>query len=363
MCDVVPHTCQADSEVNRRTGLTGTGTGQTGVRIGGACSGIEPNSILTGTGLGRIGTEMSGFGSGIAGTESHQEPGWLNGAIPLTPQAIPVGKQQDKEGYYDNETSDKCLLKVKSPKSPRKIDQIVQTDLQENSSDEPASKNNTTCLGSDLGGGQGTSMNRNWFAPPLIGTENEQGTSMDISTVPPVMVSAKGQGTTVDIGIVPLPKEPEIAINHTNIPPFSGNGEVMVITGCVSPPPPCGLAEGPRTLPSSNKTVEEPVADGVDHSLVSEPGPILVGPTHMIEHTASPQAIMTDCAEEKCGGGEVEVKVDGGGVDESSCWTVTPCASPDSKHPHSIGPLLNEVRLPKIIILLALINPHFIFEC
>lgn len=352
-CDVLPYTCQPGNEINRRTGLTCTGTRQTSVGIGGACTGIEPNYIVTGTGLDGIGTEISGFGTGIAGTEIHPESGRLNDAISPRPQVIPVGKQQDKEDYYDGET---CSLKVNSPKSPRKVDQIVQTDLQENSSNEPASKDNTTsslCLGGDLGGGQGTSMNCNRFVPPLIGTENEQGTSMDISTVPPVMVLAKGQGTTVDIGTAPLPKEPETVIN---VPPLSGTGEVLVNTGCVSLPPPSGPAEGPKTLSSSNKAVEE--ANAVDQSLVSEFGPVLVSPTHMIECTSSPLAIVTDCVEEKHCSGEVSVKVDDGGVDESSCWTVTPCASPGSEHPHSIGPLLNEV-----MILLALINPHFIFEC
>ena len=388
-CDVVPYTCQASSEVNKRTGLTGTGTGQTSVGIGGPCTGTEPNDIVAGTGLSGIGTEMSGFGTGMLSPTQHM----------CRPRAIPVGQRRDREGYYD-ETSDKCSFKVKSLKSPRKIDQIVQTDLQEDSSNEPASKDNTTsllCLGGGvLDGGQGTSMNRKQFAPPLLGADNEQGTSMEISTVPPVMVSAKGQGTTVDIGTIPLPNEPETAIN---VPPLSRSGEVT--TRCV-PPPTSGPAEGPRTLPPSNKepvtnAVEQSLvsetainvpplsrssevttrcvppppsrpaegpSNAVDQSLVSESRPVLVSPIYTIEHTTSPQAIMTDCAEEKYGGGgEVQVRENDGGVDESSCWTVTPCGSPDSKHPHSIGPLLNEVRLTKIIILLALINPHFIFEC
>ena len=357
MCDAVSCTCQTRNEVNKRTGLTGTGTGQTSVGTGHAGAGID---IVTKTGVGGIGTEMSDFETGISVTETHSEARLLSRVIPPTqpaysPQPIAVGKENNKEGCYDDEMSDNCLVKVDSPIPPRRRDQIVQTDPY--SHNQPASKDDTTlslCLGGDLEGQQGISVNHNWFAPPLIGMENGQGTSMDISTVPPVMASAKGQGTAMDIGTIPLPNKPETVINQINAPHLSGSGELLAAAGCV--PPPSGPVERPRTPPSSNKAAEDPAANTVDQSLVSEP--VLVSPTHMSEHATSPQAIITDCAEEKLGSGEAEVSQYDGGVDQSSCWTVTPCGSPDAKHPHSIGPLLNEVRLAKIII-----SPHFIFEC
>ena len=129
-----------------------------------------------------------------------------------------------------------------------------------------------------------------------------------------------------------------MSTNTENLPPLSEQGEGMGATKSHSTIPPS--SKQPEARSSSSDSEEEPET-AVNQSMISET--TLTSVTQLNQPMTVVQEHTLSLHEDKCHGSDRLDLEQGAGVEESSCWTITPCGSPDSGRTHSLGPLINEV--------------------
>lgn len=129
--------------------------------------------------------------------------------------------------------------------------------------------------------------------------------------------------------------------NDDNLPPpsLSQQGERLGVTEVQSAlPPPEGERSDSKS--SSDDTEGEQKAASTNQNLISETTLNRVTQSNQGAATCISQVHTPSFYKQKsCGDDE------GAGVEESSCWTITPCGSPDSPSIHDLDPLVNEVHV------------------